>query len=153
MDLSSNFILRQVTMIRWLLTICIVAPTLCFAINESADNGSAEQCSQMVKECFSSNGIQRSNCFYTSAKHPFCEGTDVGNLVYKRWSLSANSTIDGSTPPGLLGPSVYDEQCIEACDTQWLSTLVKGEYTATKGTDACLNSCKKENTIDQRLVP
>lgn len=112
--------------------------------------GSEPQCAQMLKECFSSNGLQRSNCFYTTAKHPFCEGTEIGKMIYERWTLAASTTVGDKTPPGLLGPSIYDESCIANCDNQWLGQLVDGQYgqKSLRSVQSCLDACRKENQLE-----
>jgi len=128
----------------------IVSPPAFAEGEQEISAGSQNQCGELVKECFSSSGLSRSNCFYTAAKHPFCEGTEIGRLAYRRWTIAAGSSINGMTPPGLLGPNIYDEQCVSNCDTKWLSELVPGEVSAKsiENVSSCFEQCKQESNLE-----
>ncbi len=133
-----------------ILVLCLTSVVYAENKDLDLDSGSKVQCAEMIKECFSSSGVARTNCFYTSAKHPFCEGTEVGKLSYKRWTIGANTQVDGNNPPGLLGPNFYDEKCISNCDTKWLSELVPNDLTtdSINGVGSCFDSCKKDNSLE-----
>lgn len=116
-----------------------------------APNAQAQSaCEQVVKSCFAENGLQRANCFYTAAKDKDCTKTELGKLTYRRWSLSSNTTISGDTPPGLLGPSMYDDACLVNCDNRWLSHLLAETLNAgvIKQLDACFNECTKGSALE-----
>lgn len=141
--------MKTICLVATLILLC-VTPT--FAANNEPDfsTGSQMQCAELIKECFSSSGVQRTNCFYTSAKHPFCEGTEVGKLSFKRWTIGANTSIDGTMPPGLLGPSMYNEQCLSNCDTKWLSELVPGDSNpkSLENMNQCYDNCKEKKSLE-----
>ncbi|MCB0338533.1 MAG: hypothetical protein KDD53_02965 [Bdellovibrionales bacterium] len=109
-----------------------------------------EQCAPLLKECFTESGIKKTNCFYSTAKHPFCEGSQLGELAFKRWSLAADTTVGGQTPPGLLGPSLYDEKCISGCDIKWIGNLVakKDPSQSMSEVQSCLDSCELQNPLE-----
>lgn len=111
-------------------------------IASSSDNTS---CAQLAQRCFSQNGFERSNCFYAAAEDSKCKGSPIEPLIRRRWALSASSALNGDTPPGLLGPSAYDEICLSNCDNRWLNLLVQGAMT-TKDVEqikSCLEGCKQ----------
>ena len=135
------------------LAVILLGACVLVAIPAAADDvaiGSQPQCGEMVQDCFRSAGMKRSNCFYSSAKHPFCEGTELGKLIYKRWALSANTTVGGQTPPGLLGPSIYEEGCVSKIDNKLLSFLVKGNVSPAmiKQMHTDFDSCKQDHNLE-----
>jgi hypothetical protein len=85
-----------------LLTIILSAPSnVAFAAHsdlESPPTSDKEsvQCISLIRECFSYHGFNRSNCFFTSATHPFCQGSELGSLAYRRWVLSPNEQRKGN---------------------------------------------------------
>ncbi len=96
------------------------------------------QCVSLLRECFSYHGYNRSNCFFTSATHPFCEGSELGTLAYRRWVLSPGTegvrehgTGETVLPSGhsetavqaFLGPQIVDKACIEKTDELLQSSL------------------------------
>ena len=91
-----------------------------------------------MRECFSYHGYNRSNCFFTTATHPFCDGSELGSLAYRRWVLSPgsesakeNSAGETIIPSGhsetavqaFLGPQIVDRACIEKTDELLQSSL------------------------------
>ena len=78
------------------LAFALVLPLqLLAAHNDSQVTQSGEkesvQCVSLMRECFSYHGYNRSNCFFTTATHPFCDGSELGSLAYRRWVLSPGS--------------------------------------------------------------
>ena len=111
--------------------------------------GTDRQCSELVRECFQNKGLKKSNCFYSTAKHPFCEGSDTGNLIYRRWTLAADTTVGDKVPPGFFGPSAYDSKCISDCDNQWFGMLLQENTIQTnKQVSVCFDNCKVENPLE-----
>lgn len=133
----------------FLLSACAV---LLFAVNASAEvsasiaNESAPQCAELVKECFASDGVERSNCFFSSAKHPFCEGTALGKLTYKRWIMSPVRPGGPEAAPEFLGPQLVDQLCLSNFDNTWMSKLIDPESLAQSvtGLEKELSKCTKE---------
>ena len=113
-----------------------------------------DQCAELVKECFVESEVEQSNCFFSSASHPFCEGTKLGDLVLKRWTLSPEKSSVIEAPPGLLGPQVINGECLKNFDAKFSGMLIGGELTedSITQTDAELENCKK-NVSDQLSRP
>lgn len=84
------------------------------------------QCSELVKECFTKSDLHRTNCFFSSAKHPFCEGTSLGKLTYKRWAMSPVHPSADEAPPAFLGPRLVDHECLGKFDNQLSGILIGG---------------------------
>ena len=82
------------------------------------------QCATLVEACFAQSGIDQTNCFYSSAKHPFCEGTTLGKLTYKRWAMSPMKFPGNEEPPAFLGEQLVDADCISNFDTSWSSQIL-----------------------------
>ena len=106
----------------------------------------SQQCAQLVKECFASSGVERSNCFFSRAKHPFCEGTKLGKLTYRRWIMSPVRANGPESPSEFLGPHLVDQHCLSNFDNTWLSTLIEPEFLADDidKLETALKSCTKE---------
>ena len=125
------------------LTISLAALLFCF--NAQADV-TAPQCAELIKECFAAEGVERSNCFFSSAKHPFCEGTKLGKLTYQRWIMSPVRPSGPEAAPEFLGPQLVDQHCLKNFDNTWLSKLIQPENLANNiaGLEKDLKSCTKE---------
>lgn len=122
----------------------LVVPSVSFA--KPTDSSTYTQCAELVKECFSNNGSERLSCFYSTAKHPFCEGSELGKLTFMRWSMgpSQGGTEDA---PGLFGPQLVDEKCLLNFDNEWSASLIKGgpiSPDSIKSLSNSLGHCKKD---------
>ncbi|RMG42615.1 MAG: hypothetical protein D6719_06070 [Candidatus Dadabacteria bacterium] len=119
-------------------------------IGTSTPQEPVSQCSELIKECFVSSDTERTNCFYSSATHPFCEGTALGKLAFKRWAMSPDRSSGKQPPPALLGPQLVDKNCLMNFDNSWSSALVKGGLgqARIKSLDQKLESCRKEISIE-----
>ncbi|MCB0332870.1 MAG: hypothetical protein KDD55_05175 [Bdellovibrionales bacterium] len=104
------------------------------------------QCAQLVKECFANEGTDRSNCLFSAAKHPFCEGTALGKLTYRRWMMSPVRPAGEETAPGFLGPQLVDQNCLTNFDNTLLSKLIQPETLSASipTLDDSLSGCTKE---------
>lgn len=112
--------------------------------------GTFKQCAQIVKECFAQSGIERSNCWYGSAHHPFCDGSKLGDLINKRWALDSSSIDDGEESHSLLGPEFIDHACVSNCDNVFLSALINGTDTTgnLRQINSCYDSCRQESNFE-----
>ena len=61
-----------------LLLIAIIGPNCSFADDK------LPPCQNLFSECFFTTGTERENCVFTASKHPFCRGTELGDLIVKR---------------------------------------------------------------------
>lgn len=106
-------------------------------------------CAIQLKSCFALKGIQKSNCFYTTARLPTCQGSKIGKLALERWSLAVDSTGGGEIPPGLLGPAdeIIDSACVENCDTKWLSLILAGNFQSDQ-VESCYDSCRVSDNLN-----
>lgn len=112
----------------------------------SAIHEASPQCAQLLKECFTSEGTERSNCLFSSAKHPFCEGTELGKLTYRRWMMSPVRPSGEESAPGFLGPQLVDQNCLSNFDSTLLSKLIQPETLSASipTLNDSLNGCTKE---------
>jgi hypothetical protein len=152
-NISNNF--------QYFLLVLLTLPNYLFAAhNESQANSEglreSEQCISLVRECFSYHGYNRSNCFFTSATHPFCEGSELASLAYRRWVLSpsdgpkvnAENTgqAHGSSMQAFLGPQLVDPSCIEESDKRLESSLRINTISAdtVRKLSAALEACRRD---------
>ena len=107
------------------------------------------QCIDLLRECFSKYVSERSNCFFSTAKHPFCEGTELGRLAYRRWA-SEPKTASGSAPSAFLGPRPVDSECLGRFDTFWEETLDQGPLSEESFSrlGSHLDDCRTSNAIE-----
>lgn len=106
------------------------------------------QCARLVNECFGDNQEnETANCLFSSAKHPFCQGTSLGKITYQRWLMSPVRVagIDDAAP-SFLGPKLVDQECLEKFDTFFVSSLVKISELESmmSGMENKLKGCTKE---------
>lgn len=103
------------------------------------------QCGQLVKECFATNKAEQTDCFFSASTHPFCQGTDLGQLVHERWVLSPDSHAKQAGTLSLLGPQIVDQSCVSNCDSEFVGALISGAPTAIQieKSRSCYNSCSK----------
>jgi hypothetical protein len=84
-----------------------------------------KQCGDLIKECFSSSGTAQSNCLFAASRHPFCDGTALGKLSYKRWLMSPVKAGSAEAPPAFLGPQLVDQNCLANFDNSLMALLIK----------------------------
>jgi len=132
---------------------------LAFALPAFAANKTAKisrpvdlqsECAELVEECFGYKENERANCFYSAATHPFCEGTDLGKLTYKRWSMSPVKLPGQVDAPAFLGPQLIDGSCIANFDNQWFGKIVDNKVSKEDITSlqSSLDNCRKESPAE-----
>ena len=111
---------------------------------------SLPQCVDLVKECYRLQDTHRENCFFTVAKHPFCEGSSLGDLAYQRWAMSPNKPAGLEDAPALLGPQLIDQQCLANFDSNWSGQLLQGtiDDSKLKQLSDNLKTCRREVSIE-----
>ena len=113
---------------------------------ESNRNGisqSAAQCANTLQECFSFEGTPQANCFYSVSRHHFCEGTQLGRLIFKRWAMSPlRLTGTGESSP-LTTSQQASQRCLGEVDSQWSHLVSNGDYSeqTLTGIGASLDTC------------
>lgn len=127
------------------LTLCI---TTQLRAEETTSSGTITQCSKLIKECFAQDPSKRNECFFASYKHPFCEGSSLGKLSYKRWAMTPSRSGNVNQPPGFLGPQIVNHNCISKFDTKWsihlLGDKISEEDVARFSN--ILDQCKRDIT-------
>lgn len=108
------------------------------------------RCVDLVKECFAYADDARSDCFHASGTHSFCNGTALGTLAMKRWSMSSVQNPSLESAPALLGPRLVDGDCVNNFDNKWSSELVKGDVStdSVKALTASLDACNRQVPFD-----
>lgn len=128
-----------------------------FALAAQAESRSApatasldQQCAELVRECFGYGPEERTNCYYSSATHPFCEGTELGKLTFKRWTLSPAKMPGNEEAKALLGPQLVDQACLNNFDNQWFSNVIDSTLSAKAiaGLDSTLAECKRKIPVN-----
>ena len=107
-----------------------------------------QTCGDIVKECFMHSGAKKANCFYTKSQQHVCETSDLGRLIFKRWSYSNSQPAD-AVGMALLGPQIMDQECLERFDlslsTALLSENVPAKYESfSEALDACSRETPQE---------
>ena len=116
---------------------------------ESSISEPQSQCTDLIKECFSKFSSERSNCFFSTAKHPFCDGTELGRLSYRRWA-SEPKTAKGTSPSAFLGPKMVNTECLERFDSFWEEALDNGPLAEESFSrlGARLDDCRVKNSVE-----
>jgi hypothetical protein len=113
-------------------------------------NLSDTRCSDFIKECFAYADAQLSDCFHAAARNSSCDGTALGELAMKRWTMSPVRNPSLDTSPALLGPKVVDGDCIGNFDNNWSGALVKGDTSreSVQSLDEALDACNRQMPVD-----
>lgn len=135
-------------------TLVLILSSTSFAANPGirvADDA-MPQCVELVKDCLDDSDNLKSACFFSVAKHPFCEGSTLGDYSLKRWVMSPKRFGEKSTAPAFLGPKVINEKCINKMDQKFATELEKdsvSEKTIEAYTKS-LDDCGKE--VSEKLT-
>ena len=111
---------------------------------------SQKQCAALIEECFAHADPGRSECYYSASKHPFCEGSTLGMLAIKRWSMGPDRAHGEANPLALMGPRLVDRECLANFDSRWSAHLLENDYseqTASQLSET-LNGCARELSIE-----
>jgi hypothetical protein len=129
-----------------LLLSLVASSTASFA----APGETTKSCMRLARDCYSKESIERANCFFSVAKSTECTDSALGQLLYRRWTLSTDTTISGQTPPALLGPSSYDQDCVAQCDQKLLAPLAAENISARTcaGIETCYDSCEQKLDLE-----
>lgn len=106
-----------------------------------------KQCAVLIQECFQDEGRERTDCFFSRSQHPFCNGTELGKLTYRRWIMSPVRApgVDGGTP-GFLGPQLVDQECLSNFDNLFVAALLEqdGLGESLQGLKGSLSECTRD---------
>lgn len=110
-------------------SLILVMPTALAALDlePAAQTQLTSPCGDLVKECFVGSPFDRSSCFYSAAKHPFCNGSELSELLELRWQSGANRPNDYE----LQNSRIPDQQlvngrCLDAVDNKLSASLFAG---------------------------
>lgn len=109
----------------------------------------SSECRELLKECFAYAKEIRSHCFYSAAKHLFCQGSPLGQLAFKRWSFSGRPS-DLHDAAALLGPEIVDQECVANFDNLFSGDLIKKDLSREEigALSVRLGNCRRTETID-----
>lgn len=106
------------------------------------ENSNLTQCAVLLKACLNINGTSNSNCIYATAQHPFCDGSELGKLAFRRWKLDPNRPVG-------LDPERVNLDCLRSFDKNL------NEFLTDSNTSLNLNRllskldhCKQITNID-----
>ncbi len=107
-------------------------------------------CNELVKECFAYSELERTDCFSAAGKHTFCEGTSLGELILRRWSLSPDPVIGDDDASKFLGAEFVDSVCMANFDNQLSAEVIKGTpgSATIQKLSATLEACRNQSSID-----
>lgn len=122
--------------------------------NKSAKVGTPRnECAELISDCYSMSGIERSNCLYSSSQLPVCAKSRVGGLAFQRWGSAPERGAEVDGAPAFLGPSgTSDKECLASFDKDFAAALKKSAPTSDtiNKLQSKLDSCKSESGIDLR---
>lgn len=111
--------------------ILLAAITLASSVSAEVGRPSSKgACAELIKECFAYRGDEQTTCFSASARHPFCQGSELGLLAEKRYGMTPSIAPGDETAPGFLGPNLIDKDCLANFDSQFSAALINGSTSA-----------------------
>ncbi len=110
------------------------------------------QCQILIQNCFNKQDKHKIDCFFASAKHPFCDGTQLSHLALKRWRMEPDRGNNINARARLNAKTLTNLECLNNFDNRWLATLISGVLTveSIKGLSEALKEC--EMKISEDLV-
>ena len=132
-------------------SLILAALTLC--TTASADTGrpsSKGACAELIKECFAYRGDEQTTCFSASSRHPFCQGSELGTLAAKRYTMTPSVAPGEENAPGFLGPNLIDKDCLANFDSQFSAALINGSTSIENVSQLshALDSCRVDISND-----
>ena len=115
------------------ITNLIILAALTMSTTAVAENGrpaSKGACAELIKECFAYRGDEQTTCFSASSRHPFCQGSELGSLAAKRYTMTPSVAPGEENAPGFLGPNLIDKDCLANFDSQFSAALINGSTSA-----------------------
>ncbi len=130
----------------FLTLLLITSNAFCADTGLRSGSNAFPQCADLIEECMNQSSSRKTACFFSSAKHPFCQGSILGDLALKRWAMSPNRFGRNSAPSAFLGPKVIDNKCIDNFDSKVFHSLSSKtlDNSTIKSFLKEINSCAKE---------
>ena len=135
-----------------------IVNSLCLAILAAAASVSADTarpsskgaCAELIKECFAYRGDEQTTCFSASSRHPFCQGSELGSLAAKRYSMTPSVAPGEENAPGFMGPNLIDKDCLANFDSQFSGALINGSTSPDAITQLgnALDTCRVDISND-----
>ncbi len=101
---------------------------------------SQDQCSDLLKDCFTFKDQDKNSCIKESTENIFCKGTKLTTLTKKRWSYSA-----------LLNDNqLTDKSCLDNFDNLFSAKLIQGKLSPEEINElnTNLDNCKKASPLE-----
>lgn len=138
---------RRISIIRSLCCLLLLfSPSLAVGLDTSSahiSNDTLPQCNALLRACFGVTNLDRANCFYSSATHPFCDSSSLGKLALKRWQMAPNRPNGTSDAHGFLGPQRVNLSCLKTFDESLSEQLLNASLTEAllKQLDEQIETC------------
>lgn len=81
-----------------------------------AETALRNSCLSLARECFAYGSEHFVNCLRVSANHSFCSGSELGQLISKRWQMSP-SLPSFEDAEAFMGPSLVNKECLKSFDS------------------------------------
>lgn len=120
---------------KYLTASALVVSLLCLPSLLSAENNrngisqSTQQCAASLQECFAMEGTAQANCLYSVSRHPFCHGTQLGRLIFKRWAISPFRLAETNDVTALNSSQRANQHCFAETDSFWAASISGGQLT------------------------
>lgn len=101
---------------------------------ESLADVALPQCQELIQGCFAKSGKHKVRCFFTTGKHPFCEGSTLGKLALQRWEISPDKGWGNSAEnyrASLNAKEIVDFECLDNFDNRLSSRLITENLNET----------------------
>ena len=135
------------------ITYFLVLAALTVTTTAAADAGrpsSKGACAELIKECFAYRGDEQTTCFAASSRHPFCQGSELGSLAAKRYTMTPSVAPGEENAPGFMGPNLIDKDCLANFDSQFSAALINGSTSldAISQLSNALDTCRVDISND-----
>jgi hypothetical protein len=105
------------------------------------------KCASLMKECLISDENLRTNCLFAVSKHPFCEGSSLGTLTYRRWQLSGEFHLQDSVNKD----NFLNNNCLLEFDNNFTKIISNDNLVNQanlKSLSQSLELCNQQNSIN-----
>jgi hypothetical protein len=107
------------------------------------------KCAYLIKECLVKDQNIPTDCLFAVANHPFCEGSMLGNISFRRWQLSGD--FHTNTNSIINYKSIKKDNCLVKFDN-YFSKLINSsdlinQNNLIKLTES-LEICNQQNSVN-----
>lgn len=115
-------------------------------------NNDKPACSNLIKECFQSEGSTKVSCLFISSKNPVCNSNAMGKLCYNRWAIhSKHSAYSPAEQKWNANQETsINQSCLKKFDEKWYNLIMTNDNSeeTIEHLAGILEECKEKSELN-----